>query len=346
MSVEPAPVERLREEALELLRQSSDQESLERWRVAQLGRSSPLNVLLSGIGKLPPEERRGLGQAVNRAKEALQSAFEAQERHVRAKARERAFAQERVDVTLPGRPAVPGRLHPVTQIVDESVRILQSMGFQVAETPEVEEDYFNFEALNMPPEHPARDMWDTLYVRPPGVVLRTHTTSYQGRMMREMKPPIRVINVGRNYRFEAVDATHEWMFHQIDGFAIDEGLTLADLKGTLTAFAQQIFWPEVRTRFRCDYFPFVEPGVDMSISCHACGGQGGECGVCRGAGWLEILGAGMVHPKVLEMGGLDPERYSGFAWGMGPERIAMIKYGIQDIRLFYSNDLRFLQQFA
>jgi phenylalanyl-tRNA synthetase alpha chain len=189
-------------------------------------------------------------------------------------------------------------------------------------------------------------MWDTLYVHPPSVLLRTHTTAYQGRMMERLRPPIRVLNVGRNYRFEAVDATHEWMFHQIDGFAVDEGLTLADLKGTLTSFAQQVFWPNVRTRFRCDYFPFVEPGVDMSISCHACEGRGGDCAVCRGAGWLEILGAGMVHPKVLAAGGLDPDRYSGFAWGMGPERIAMIKYGIQDIRLFYGNDLRFLEQFA
>jgi phenylalanyl-tRNA synthetase alpha chain len=321
-------------------------DALERWRVAHLGRNSPLNQMLAGMGKLEPDERRQLGQAVNQAKLALQAGFEAREATLKARAREAAFSSQRVDVTLPGRPLAPGRLHPVTQVIEESLRILQTMGFQVVETPEVETDYYNFEALNIPAEHPARDMWDTLYVEPPHVLLRTHTTAYQGRMMEQMRPPIRVVNVGRNYRFEAVDATHEWMFHQIDGFAVDEGLTLADLKGTLTAFAQQIFWPGVRTRFRCDYFPFVEPGVDMSISCHACEGRGGDCPVCRGAGWLEILGAGMVHPRVLERGGLDPERYTGFAWGMGPERIAMIKYGIQDIRLFYGNDLRFLAQFA
>jgi phenylalanyl-tRNA synthetase alpha chain len=339
-------VDALREAAARELEPVSDADQLERWRIAHLGRSAPLNELLGELGKLAADERRALGQAVNRAKAGLQSAFDARQEQVKASEREASFASERIDVTLPGRPLAPGRLHPITQTIEESLRILQSMGFQVAETPEVELDYYNFEVLNIPAEHPARDMWDTLYVQPPNVLLRTHTTAYQGRMMQLMRPPIRVVNVGRNYRFEAVDATHEWMFHQIDGFAIDQGLTLADLKGTLTAFAQQIFWPNVRTRFRCDYFPFVEPGVDMSISCHACDGRGGDCGVCRGAGWLEILGAGMVHPKVMEMGGLDPDRYSGFAWGMGPERIAMIKFGIQDIRLFYGNDLRFLEQFA
>ncbi len=339
-------IQALRDAALGELASVQDAEALERWRVAYLGRNAPLNQVLSGLGKLAPEQRRTLGQATNAAKVALQEAYEARLAELKARAREEAFARERVDVTLPGRPLAPGRLHPITQVIEECLHILQSMGFQVASTREVELDYYNFEVLNIPPEHPARDMWDTLYVQPPSVLLRAHTTAYQGRMMQELTPPIRILNVGRNYRFEAVDATHEWMFHQIDGFAVDEGLTLADLKGTLTAFAQQIFWPTVRTRFRCDYFPFVEPGVDMSISCHACEGRGGDCPVCRGAGWLEILGAGMVHPKVLQAGGLDPERYSGFAWGMGPERIAMIKYGIQDIRLFYGNDLRFLEQFA
>jgi len=340
-----ATVTQLRDAALAQLDAIDDAETLERWRVGHLGRNSALNQILAGMGKRSADERRAIGTAVNDAKRALQAGFEARQGWLTARAREAAFVRERIDVTLPGRPPAIGRLHPVTQVIEECVRILQSMGFQVAQTPEVELDYYNFEVLNIPAEHPARDMWDTLYVQPPSVLLRAHTTAYQGRMMEQMRPPIRVLNVGRNYRFEAVDATHEWMFHQIDGFAVDVGLTLADLKGTLTAFAQQIFWPSVRTRFRCDYFPFVEPGVDMSISCHACEGRGGDCVVCRGAGWLEILGAGMVHPKVLRAGGLDPERYSGFAWGMGPERIAMIKHGIQDIRLFYSNDLRFLEQF-
>jgi phenylalanyl-tRNA synthetase alpha chain len=216
------------------------------------------------------------------------------------------------------------------------------MGFQVYESPEVELDYYNFAILNIPPEHPARDLQDTFYVNPPEVLLRTQTTAYQGRVLREYRPPVRVAGPGRVYRFEQADATHGWMFHQIDGLAVDEGLTLADLKGTLQTFAQQIFWPDVRTRFRCDYFPFVEPGVDMSISC-SCGGAG--CPICKGSGWLEILGAGMVHPKVLAAVGLDPDRYQGFAWGMGPERITMLKYGIPDLRLFFANDLRFLEQF-
>jgi phenylalanyl-tRNA synthetase alpha chain len=220
------------------------------------------------------------------------------------------------------------------------------MGFQVTQTPEVETDYYNFEALNIPAWHPARDMQDTLYVEPPRLVLRTQTTAYQARVMSTQQPPVRIVNVGRCYRAEAVDATHEWMFYQIDGLAVDEGLTMADLRGTLATFASRIFWPHIRTRFRCDYFPFVEPGVDFAISCGRCDGRDENCPICHGTGWLEILGAGMVHPRVLEGVGYDPERYTGFAWGMGIERIAMLKHGIDDIRLFYANDPRFLEQFA
>jgi phenylalanyl-tRNA synthetase alpha chain len=220
------------------------------------------------------------------------------------------------------------------------------MGFSVTQTPEVETDYYNFESLNIPRWHPARDMQDTLYVRVPDVVLRTQTTAYQARVMETQEPPVRIINVGRCYRSEQVDATHEWMFHQIDALAVDEGITLADLRGTLTTFAQRMFGPSIRTRFRCDYFPFVEPGVDFAISCYRCDGSNPACPICHGSGWLEILGAGMVHPRVLERVGYDPERYTGFAWGMGVERLAMIKYAIDDIRLFYANDLRFLEQFA
>jgi len=213
----------------------------------------------------------------------------------------------------------------------------------VAEGPEVESDYYNFEAMNIPADHPARDMWDTFYVRPPDVLLRTHTSPNQVRVMERTEPPVRVVVPGRCYRYEAQDASHEWMFYQVEGLAVDVGLTMADLKGVLVEFARQMFWPDVQCRFRCDYFPFVEPGMDMSITCHVC--RGGGCRVCKGTGWIELLGAGMVHPSVLRGGGYDPERVSGFAFGMGPERIAMVKYGIDDIRLFYGNDLRFLEQF-
>jgi phenylalanyl-tRNA synthetase alpha chain len=239
-----------------------------------------------------------------------------------------------------------GALHPITQTIIECVDILRGLGFQVTQTPEVETDYYNFESLNIPRWHPARDMQDTLYVRPPRLVMRTQTTAYQARVMSTQPPPVRIVNVGRCYRAEEVDATHEWMFHQIDGLAVDEGLTLADLRGTLASFAARIFWPHIRTRFRCDYFPFVEPGVDFAISCGRCDGQDPSCPICHGTGWLEILGAGMVHPRVLEGVGYDPERYTGFAWGMGVERIAMLKHGIDDIRLFYTNDPRFLEQFV
>jgi phenylalanyl-tRNA synthetase alpha chain len=248
-------------------------------------------------------------------------------------------------VTLPGRPPAVGALHPITQTIDECVSVLRSLGFQVTQTPEVETDYYNFESLNIPSWHPARDTQDTIYVRVPDVVMRTQTTAYQARVMSTQQPPVRIINVGRCYRAEQTDATHEWMFYQIDGLAVDEGITLADLRGTLTTFAQRMFGSKTRTRFRCDYFPFVEPGVDFAISCYRCDGTDSGCPICHGSGWLEILGAGMVHPRVLERVGYDPERVTGFAWGMGPERIALIKYAIEDIRLFYANDLRFLEQF-
>jgi phenylalanyl-tRNA synthetase alpha chain len=228
-------------------------------------------------------------------------------------------------------------------VVEQIVAIFGGLGFQVAEGPEVELDYYNFAALNIPDEHPARDMWDTFYIRPPEVVLRTHTSPNQVRVMERTQPPVRVVVPGRCYRYEAQDASHEWMFYQVEGLAVDVGLTMADLKGVLVAFARQMFWPDVECRFRCDYFPFVEPGLEMAIQCHVCRGRG--CRVCKGGGWIELLGAGMVHPSVLRNVGYDPDKVSGFAFGMGPERIAMVKYGIDDIRLFYGNDLRFLEQF-
>ena len=319
--------------------------ALEQWRITHLGRKSALSDLLGSMGRLAPEERRAVGSAANLVKRSLEQAFSQREAVVRQRELAQALERERIDVTLPGRPPSVGALHPIPQTAEECVEILRGMGFQVTQTPEVETDYYNFESLNMPSWHPARDMQDTLYVRIPDLVLRTQTTAYQARVMTTQQPPVRIINVGRCYRAEETDATHEWMFHQIDGLAVDEGLTLADLRGTLTTFARRMFGSRTRTRFRCDYFPFVEPGVDFAISCYRCDGSDPACAICHGSGWLEILGAGMVHPRVLERVGYDATRLTGFAWGMGVERIAMIKYAIEDIRLFYANDLRFLEQF-
>jgi phenylalanyl-tRNA synthetase alpha chain len=339
-------LDELRATALQQLDGAADAAAFEQWRISHLGRRSPLSELLSGLGKLSPDERRTVGAAANVLKRELEQAFTARESVVRERELTHALEREQLDVTLPGRKPSVGALHIVTQTMLECVDILSSMGFQVTQTPEVETDYYNFESLNIPVWHPARDEQDTLYVRVPDIVVRTQTTSYQARVMTTQQPPVRIINLGRCYRAEQTDATHEWMFHQIDGLAVDKGITLADLRGTLTAFARQMFGPHLRTRFRCDYFPFVEPGVDFGISCFRCDGKDANCTICHGSGWLEILGAGMVHPRVLQRVGYDPERYTGFAWGMGIERIALIKYGIEDIRMFYSNDLRFLEQFA
>ena len=340
-------LDEIRSSALSQLdEQGGDGAALEQWRITYLGRKSALSDVLGGLGKLSADERRVVGAAANELKQTLQLAFD--ERQTRARERElsQALEHERIDVTLPGRPPGIGALHAITRTAGECVDILRGMGFQVTQTPEVETDYYNFESLNIPRWHPARDMQDTLYVRVPDLVLRTQTTAYQARVMSTQQPPVRIINVGRCYRAEQTDATHEWMFHQIDGLAVDEGLTLADLRGTLTSFAQRMFHPKIRTRFRCDYFPFVEPGVDFAISCYRCDGSDPSCSICHGSGWLEILGAGMVHPRVLERVGYDSSRLTGFAWGMGIERIALIKYGVEDIRLFYANDLRFLEQFT
>jgi phenylalanyl-tRNA synthetase alpha chain len=333
----------LRERALAAVAAAPTTDALEQVRIEYLGRRGALNEVLRGLGSLPADQRPAAGQAANALKEALERALA--ERGAALKAAELAAAleAERIDVTLPGRPPALGGLHPTTLVVERILEIFRDLGFRIAEGPEVETDYYNFEALNIPAEHPARDMWDTFYVRPPDVLLRTHTSPNQVRVMERTQPPVRVVVPGRCYRYEAQDASHEWMFYQIEGLAVDVGLTMADLKGVLVEFARQMFWPDVECRFRCDYFPFVEPGLDMSIQCHVCRGSG--CRVCKGGGWIELLGAGMVHPYVLRCAGYDPDRVTGFAFGMGPERIAMVKYGIDDIRLFYGNDLRFLEQF-
>ncbi len=318
---------------------------LEDWRVKYLGRKSQLVNALRSIADLPIEERRSAGARANEIKLNLEESYA-----VRKKAIEQSTetsGAENIDITLPGKRIQLGRLHPTTQTLNEVCDIFVSMGFQIAEGPEVEKEYYNFEALNMPAEHPARDAFATLWMDPAssgkGTLLRTHTSPVQVRVMEHTKPPIRIIAPGRVYRYEATDATHEWMFHQLEGLAVDEHITMADLKGTLFEFVRRLFGRERKARFRCDYFPFVEPGLEIAIDCFACKGAG--CRLCKGSGWIEILGAGMVHPEVLHGCNIDPDKYSGFAFGMGIERIPMLRYGIDDIRYFYSNDLRFLSQF-
>lgn len=344
-------VQELVEAATGELASIDDTESLEAWRVAYLGRRGHLTLYLRGLAGMDLEERRVAGALGNQAKGRLEELLEERIQFISEVQLAKSASEDQFDVTLPGRPLVTGRLHPTTQIVREICGAFSSMGFSVVEGPEVETDHYNFEMLNIPLGHPARDMWNTLWVdhqdesghQP--MLLRTHTSPMQARVMEANQPPIRVVVPGKCYRYEATDATHEWHFYQVEGLAVDEGITFADLKGTLFEFARRMFGNDRKVRFRCDYFPFVEPGVDMSIDCFACNGEGSGCRICRDSGWIEIMGAGMVHPKVLAGVGYDPEKYTGFAFGMGPERIAMLKYGIDDIRLFYSNDLRFLSQF-
>ena len=342
-------IEELQGRALQELEGLENQEALEPWRVSHLGRQAPLTVFLRGIGGLDPEERRRVGTLGNQAKNLLEERLTQKAQDLKRGELTRLAEEEVVDVTLPGRPLPIGRLHPTTQIVREVCGAFVAMGFQVVEGPEVEWDRYNFEILNIPRDHPARDMWNSLWIDYQNeegertMLLRTHTSPMQARVMESTRPPVRVVVPGKCYRYEATDATHEWHFYQVEGLAVDEGITFADLKGTLYEFARRVFGPERKVRFRCDYFPFVEPGVDMAIDCFSCQGEG--CRICKDSGWIEIMGAGMVHPKVLEGVGYDSRKYTGFAFGLGPERIAMLKYGIDDIRLFYGNDLRFLRQF-
>ena len=342
-------IEELQLEALQELDSLDASETLEGWRVSYLGRRGRLTTILRAIRDVPPEQRRTVGSLGNQAKTTLEGRLAQRIQALKEAEIGKLAEEERIDVTLPGRPVGAGRLHPTTRIVREVCDAFVAMGFQVLEGPEVEWDKYNFEMLNIPRDHPARDMWNSLwidYLNEDGehsMLLRTHTSPMQARTMERMRPPVRIIVPGKCYRYEATDATHEWHFYQVEGLAVDDGITFADLKGTLYEFARRLFGPERKVRFRCDYFPFVEPGVDMAIDCFSCHGQG--CRICKDSGWIEIMGAGMVHPKVLEGVGYDPSVYTGFAFGLGPERIAMLKYGIDDIRLFYSNDLRFLKQF-
>ncbi|MFB0557457.1 MAG: phenylalanine--tRNA ligase subunit alpha [Dehalococcoidia bacterium] len=340
-------LEELRREALSELNQVSELRELNSWRVHHLGKKSELTQILRSLATLPLEERKKVGAQANEIKRALESGLVEKKKFLEEIHLATSLEREGLDVTLPGRPVPIGRLHPTTQVLEEICDVFKNMGFQVFEGPDVEWDYYNFEALNIPQWHPARDMFATLWVDPEmdkeSRLLRTHTSPMQIRLMEKKRPPIRAIIPGRVYRYEATNATHESMLYQVEGLAIDKDITLADLKGTLFEFSRCLFGEERKVRFRCDYFPFVEPGVEVAIECSACHGAG--CRLCGYSGWIEILGAGMTHPDVLKRGDIDPEIYSGFAFGMGVERIAILRYGIDDIRLFYRNDLRFLKQF-
>ena len=337
-------LDEIRTIALQQLQSLNDFQSLDSWRINYLGRKGALTQILRGLSSLNLEERKTIGAKANEIKALLESSL--QEKLQAVKEKELSLSLDSIDVTLPGRAFSIGRLHPTTQTLRQIGEAFISMGFEIVEGPDVEWDYYNFEALNIPKDHPARDMWDTFWIDhqgPKPMLLRTHTSPMQIRVMEKREPPIRVIVPGMTYRYEATDATHESMFFQVEGFAVDKNITFADLKGTLFEFAKRLFGAERKARFRCDYFPFVEPGVEMAIDCFACEGKG--CRLCSNTGWIEIMGAGMIHPQVLKNVGYDPDIYSGFAFGLGVERIFMLKHGIDDIRLFYENDLRFLKQF-
>jgi phenylalanyl-tRNA synthetase alpha chain len=337
-----ASVQEIRDRALAEIAGARSTSELEQVRIRVLGRSGALTGILRSLGGLPAADRPRVGQDANRAKQELEDVLAARLRVLadeeRLRARDHA---RRLDLTLPGRGVEPGTRHPITRVQDEIIEIFEGLGFSVAEGPEVELDYYNFAALNFPEDHPARDMQDTFHVSA-DVLLRTHTSPVQIRTMKAQPPPVRVICPGKVYRRDS-DITHSPMFHQVEGLAVDRDITMGDLKGTLDLFAREMFGPRSRTRFRPSFFPFTEPSAEVDVVCFLCGGGG--CRVCTHDGWLEILGSGMVHPNVLRNVGYDPEAVTGWAFGMGVERVAMLKYGIDDIRLFYDNDLRFLGQF-
>ncbi len=328
----------LREQALKEINSVSNEKVLEAVRVKFLGRKGELTKILKSIAKLPPELRPVIGRLANQIKNELEASIKEAREELKRRAEERPVG---VDLTLPGRPYPLGKKHPITQVMDEICGIFLRMGFSIVTGPEVELDYYNFEALNIPPDHPARDMQATFYISQ-GVVLRTHTSPIQIRAMERFKPPLRIIAPGKVYRCD-LDVTHTPMFHQIEGLMVDRCVSFSDLKGLLTVFAREAFGREIKVRFRPSYFPFTEPSLEMDIGCVICRGSG--CRLCSHTGWLEILGAGMVHPNVFRAVGYDPEKWVGLAFGLGVERIAMLKYGIDDIRLFYENHLKFLEQF-
>jgi phenylalanyl-tRNA synthetase alpha chain len=333
----------LRQTAMAELQAAGDREKLNEIRVKYLGKKGTLTSLLKGLGNLSPEERPRIGQLVNKVRAAIEEALSAKTEEIHEAALEKRLASEKIDVTLPGRKVGIGHKHPVTLTMNRIKEIFMRMGFSIEEGPEIEQDYYNFEAMNLPKDHPARDMQDSFYITEE-FLLRTHTSPVQARTMQKTQPnqPIRIISPGKVFRRD-YDATHSPMFHQVEGLVVDKDISFSDLKGTLEMFVHEMFGNNVGVRLRPSFFPFTEPSAEVDISCVMCHGKG--CRVCSGTGWLEILGSGMVHPHVLEMSNYDPSQVSGFAFGMGVERIAMLVYGIDDLRLFYENDLRFLRQF-
>lgn len=336
-----ADSESLLAEALQVIQDSSDEKSLESLRVHYLGKKGALTALLKTLGKLPAEERPAAGEKINIAKQQVQQALEQRKTNLIEESLQAQLSEETIDVTLPGRRQSQGGLHPITITIDRITSIFETSGYDVAEGPEIEDDYHNFEALNIPGHHPARAMHDTFYVSP-GTVLRTHTSPVQVRVMEDGKPPFKMICPGRVYRCDS-DLTHTPMFHQVEGLLIDENVSFADLKGTVIDFLHAYFEEEMPVRFRPSYFPFTEPSAEVDMGCVSCSGKG--CRICSHTGWLEVMGCGMVHPRVLEMSNIDSSKYNGFAFGMGVERLAMLRYGVGDLRTYFENDLRFLGQF-
>ena len=333
-------IQQIESKAVAEIQAAQDEKTLEELRICHLGRKSPLRLVMGQIGQLPATERPASGQIAGQAQKAIQQAFDDKKMALG----QAAEAGSALDVTLPGRRPLIGRAHPLAQLTDELVNIFQGMGFDIADGPEAEDEYHNFDALNTPDDHPARDSHDTFYLEDTGL-LRTQTSTVQIRVMEKIPPPIRIISPGRCYRKETVDATHHFAFHQIEGLYVDRGVSFADLKGTIEAMGRQVLGEDTKVRFRPHFFPFTEPSVEYDFTCSICRGENATCSICKGTGWIEIAGAGMVDPAVFENVGYDPEEFTGFAFGMGLERIAMIRYGIDDIRLFLENDLRFTRQF-
>ena len=330
------------EVAKEAIAVAATEAEIENLRVQYLGKKGELTSLLKQMGGLSPEERPKMGQLINAAKSEVEELIGAKKTQLAASAEEARLASETIDITMPAKAVKTGKLHPLNTVLDDMINIFQSMGFDVVDGPEVETDHYNFECLNVPADHPARDMQDTFYLAE-NLLLRTQTSAAQIRTMETRKPPIRVICPGRVFRADEVDATHSPVFHQIEGLVVDKGVTMCDLKGVLEQFAQEIYGSDTKVKFRPSFFPFTEPSVEVDVTCSECGGKG--CRVCKGSGWIEILGAGMVHPNVLRSCGIDPEEYSGFAFGIGLDRLTTTRYKISDIRLLFENDKRFLDQF-
>ncbi len=337
-----AQLNKILEEVKAQLKEATTLAKTDEIRVKVLGKKGQLTEILRGMGKLSPEERKETGQIANKVRAEIEALLEEKFEAVKKAAKEAQFKLEKIDVTEPGKQIITGVKHPVTITIEEISKVFMNMGFSIVEGPEVETVFNNFDGLNAGPNHPARDMTDTFYITD-DILLRTQTSTVQVRTLQKQEPPIKVIAPGRTFRCDTPDATHSPMFHQLEGLVVDEGITMADLKGTLDSFAKQLFGPNTKTKFRPHHFPFTEPSAEMDVSCFKCGGKG--CRVCKGSGWIEILGCGMVHPNVLKVGNIDTEKYTGFAFGIGVERVAMLKYGVDDIRLFYENDMRFINQF-